>query len=51
MLKSTNYNSPIDVFGLGWIMAELYLLKPLFAGSSENDQLFKIWSTMGTPTK
>ena len=25
LLKSTNYNSPIDIFALGSIMAELYL--------------------------
>ena len=37
LLKSTNYNSPIDIFALGSIMAELYLLKPLFPGNSEVD--------------
>jgi serine/threonine protein kinase len=30
-------------------MAELYTLKPLFQGSSETDQLFKICSVLGTP--
>ena len=29
-------------------MAELYLLRPLFPGTSENDQIFKICSVMGT---
>ena len=37
LLKSTNYNSPVDIFALGCIMAELYLLKPLFMGNSEMD--------------
>ena len=37
LLKSTNYSSPIDIFALGSIMAELYLLKPLFPGNSEVD--------------
>lgn len=37
LLKSTVYNSPIDIFALGCIMAELYLLKPLFPGNSEVD--------------
>ena len=51
LLKSTNYNSPIDIFALGCIMAELYLLNPLFSGSSEIDQLNKICSVLGTPPK
>lgn len=51
LLKSTNYNSPIDVFALGCIMAELYMLAPLFNGSSEMDQLYKICSVLGTPTQ
>jgi hypothetical protein len=34
LLRSTNYNSPVDVFGLGCIMAELYTLVPLFAGTN-----------------
>jgi serine/threonine protein kinase len=37
LLRSTNYNSPIDIFALGCIMAELYLLRPLFPGNSEVD--------------
>lgn len=37
LLRSTTYNSPIDIFGLGCIMAELYLLRPLFPGNSEVD--------------
>lgn len=32
-------------------MAELYTLRPLFPGSSEIDQLFKICAVLGTPSK
>ncbi|RCN42301.1 hypothetical protein ANCCAN_11748 [Ancylostoma caninum] len=32
-------------------MAELYMLRPLFPGTSELDQLFKIVTIMGTPNK
>ncbi|VDN02166.1 unnamed protein product [Thelazia callipaeda] len=42
LLRSTSYNSPIDIWALGCIMAELYMLRPLFPGTSELDQLFKI---------
>lgn len=51
LLRSTSYNSPIDIWALGCIMAELYMLRPLFPGTSELDQLFKIVTIMGTPTK
>jgi len=51
LLRSTVYNSPIDIFAVGCIMAELYLGHPLFPGTSENDQLYKICSVLGTPTE
>eukprot|EP00744_Colponema_vietnamica_P003014 GILI01004668.1.p1 GENE.GILI01004668.1~~GILI01004668.1.p1 ORF type:complete len:494 (-),score=78.93 GILI01004668.1:190-1671(-) len=50
LLRATNYNSPIDVWAMGAIMAELYTLRPLFPGSSETDQIYKICSVMGTPS-
>ncbi|KAL3998856.1 Protein kinase domain family protein [Acanthocheilonema viteae] len=51
LLRSTSYNSPIDIWALGCIMAELYMLRPLFPGTSELDQLFKIITILGTPSK
>ncbi|XP_033110074.1 serine/threonine-protein kinase MAK-like [Anneissia japonica] len=51
LLRSTNYNSPIDIWALGCIMAELYTLRPLFPGSSEVDEIFKVCSVLGTPKK
>jgi len=50
ILKSTNYNSPVDIWAIGTIMVELYNFKPLFPGVSEKDQMFKICSVLGTPT-
>jgi serine/threonine protein kinase len=37
LLRSTNYNSPVDIFASGAIMAELYMLRPLFPGNNETD--------------
>ena len=37
LLRSTNYNSPVDIFACGAIMAELFLLRPLFPGNNETD--------------
>ena len=51
LLRSINYNSPIDQFAVGAIMAELYTLRPLFPGASEMDQLFKVTAIMGTPSE
>jgi protein kinase len=49
LLRDTKYNSPIDLFALGAIMAELYTSRPLFPGTSEPDQLYKLASVMGSP--
>lgn len=51
LLHSRNYNSPMDMFAMGAIMAELYLGIPLFPGANERDQIMKIFSIMGTPSK
>ncbi|XP_066953829.1 serine/threonine-protein kinase MAK isoform X2 [Macrobrachium rosenbergii] len=51
LLRSTNYSSPIDMWAVGAIMAEIYTFRPLFPGSSEIDQIFKICSVIGTPDK
>ena len=51
ILKSTNYNSPIDIWALGCVMAEMYLHpQPLFYGANEKEVLFRICSILGTPT-
>lgn len=49
ILRSTHYNSPIDIWACGVIFAELYLNRPLFPGASDTDQLFKICSILGPP--
>ncbi|KAL1396474.1 hypothetical protein pipiens_002683 [Culex pipiens pipiens] len=51
LLHSTRYGSAIDMWAVGCIMSELYTFRPLFPGSSEVDQLFKICSVLGTPDK
>lgn len=49
LLKSTNYNSPVDIWALGCIMVELFNLKPIFPGNSEKEVLFKICGAIGVP--
>ena len=49
LLRSNSYSSPIDLWAVGTIVAELFTLKPLFPGQSEIDQLFKISEVLGSP--
>ncbi|XP_029109495.1 serine/threonine-protein kinase MAK isoform X1 [Scleropages formosus] len=51
LLRSSSYSSPIDVWAVGCIMAELYTLRPLFPGTSEVDEIFKICQVLGTVKK
>jgi serine/threonine protein kinase len=50
VLRSTNYNSPIDLFAMGCIMVEMYNLRPMAPGANESDQLFKYCGVLGTPS-
>ncbi|KAJ8369974.1 hypothetical protein SKAU_G00100020 [Synaphobranchus kaupii] len=51
LLRSSMYSSPIDMWAVGCIMAELYTLRPLFPGNSEVDEIFKICQVLGTVKK
>ena len=52
ILKSTNYNSPIDIWALGCVMAEMYLHpQPLFYGANEKEVLFRICTILGSPNQ
>ncbi|MGH0115528.1 UNVERIFIED_CONTAM: hypothetical protein FKN15_024858 [Acipenser sinensis] len=49
LLGSARYSTPVDVWSVGTIFAELATKKPLFHGDSEIDQLFRIFRSLGTP--
>ena len=49
LLCSPNYSYQIDIFAMGCIIAEMYLLHPLAPGNSESDQLMKLCLVLGTP--
>ncbi|XVF52245.1 hypothetical protein PTKIN_Ptkin05aG0003500 [Pterospermum kingtungense] len=51
LLQSNLYTSKVDMWAMGAIMAELFTLRPLFPGSSEADEIYKICSVIGTPVK
>ncbi|XP_060535173.1 serine/threonine-protein kinase MAK-like [Cylas formicarius] len=51
LLHATVYSSPIDVWAVGCIAAEIYTYRPLFPGTTETDQLYKVCAVLGTPDK
>lgn len=51
LLHSTTYGTPIDLWAVGCIASEIYTFRPLFPGTTETDQLYKICAILGTPEK
>ncbi|XP_039057241.1 cyclin-dependent kinase F-4-like isoform X3 [Hibiscus syriacus] len=51
LLQSYLYTAKVDMWAMGAIMAELFTLRPLFPGTSEADEIYKICSVVGTPTE
>ncbi|KAL5550831.1 hypothetical protein UlMin_001007 [Ulmus minor] len=51
LLQSCLYSSKVDMWAMGAIMAELFSLRPLFPGASEADEIYKICSVIGSPSK
>lgn len=43
LLGARQYSTPVDVWSVGCIFAEMVNQKPLFPGDSEIDELFKIF--------
>jgi|Transcript_6957 cyclin-dependent kinase len=50
-MGSRTYSTPVDIWSVGCIFAEMATSKPLFAGTSEADQLKRIFKTLGSPTQ
>lgn len=49
VLLQSSYATPVDLWSVGCIFAELFRRKPLFRGSSDVDQLGKILDVIGLP--
>ena len=51
LLAASHYSTAIDVWSLGCVVCEFVMLKPMFPGDSEIDQLYKMFQLLGTPTE
>ncbi|KAG7205195.1 hypothetical protein KM043_018283 [Ampulex compressa] len=50
LLSGKEYSTPVDMWSVGCIFAELLRMEALFPGKSEVDQLNKIFKELGTPS-
>ncbi|XP_036090315.1 cyclin-dependent kinase 18 isoform X5 [Rousettus aegyptiacus] len=51
LLGSTEYSTPIDMWGVGCIHYEMATGRPLFPGSTVKEELHLIFRLLGTPTE
>ncbi|ELU12112.1 hypothetical protein CAPTEDRAFT_175804 [Capitella teleta] len=51
LLGSTEYSTQIDMWGVGCIFFEMACGRPLFPGSTVEEELHLIFKTLGTPTE
>jgi len=51
LLGGKQYSTPVDIWSIGCIYAEMVTRCPLFPGDSEIDQLFRIFRCLGTPNE
>ncbi|CAG5126538.1 unnamed protein product, partial [Candidula unifasciata] len=51
LLGCKEYSTHIDMWSVGCIFAEFFLMKALWPGKSEIDQINKIFKDLGTPTE
>jgi meiosis induction protein kinase IME2/SME1 len=51
LLRAEEYGAPVDIWAVGAMAIEVATLRPMFPGSNEIDQLWKVCEVMGTPER
>merc|ERR1712060_950187 len=51
LMGSRKYSTPVDIWSVGCIFSEMVNARPLFPGTSDHDQLMKIFKILGTPNE
>ena len=49
LMGSTEYDSKIDIWGIGCVFGEMLKRRAILPGTSDLDQLQQIWNLCGTP--
>ncbi|KAF3911531.1 hypothetical protein ABW20_dc0108956 [Dactylellina cionopaga] len=49
LLRAGEYSAPVDIWAVGAMAVEIATLKPLFPGSNEVDQVWRVCEVMGSP--
>nr|AAR91747.1 cyclin-dependent serine/threonine protein kinase [Eimeria tenella] len=50
LMGSNTYSTPVDIWSIGCIFAEMVNGRPLFPGANNEDQLHRIFKLLGTPS-
>lgn len=51
LMGSRKYSTPVDLWSVGCVFGEMAKGRPLFPGTSDHDQLMRIFKALGTPTE
>ncbi|KAI5117879.1 hypothetical protein M0805_002271 [Coniferiporia weirii] len=51
LLGARQYGGEIDIWGIGCVLGEMFMRRPILPGNSDLDQLDKIWAICGSPNQ
>ncbi|KAL0576067.1 serine/threonine protein kinase, CMGC, CDC2/CDK subfamily [Marasmius crinis-equi] len=51
LMGARNYGGEVDIWGIGCVFGEMFNRRPILPGTSDIDQLEKIWQLCGTPNQ
>jgi len=51
LLRAEEYSAPVDIWAMGAMAIEVATLRPIFPGTNEIDQLWRVCEVMGTPAE
>ncbi|KAF8136938.1 kinase-like domain-containing protein [Boletus edulis] len=51
LLGARQYGGEVDIWGIGCVLGEMFMRRPILPGTSDIDQLEKIWQLCGIPNQ
>jgi cell cycle related kinase len=49
LFAARHYSTAIDIWSCGAVVAEMFNMRPIFNGSNDIDQIFRVFQVMGSP--